>query len=450
MGGDDAVCFSRLRIEDDAHDDVNSRCNEDHHRHRAERDSIADNRCTCTDVDVDGKLEVGEGEDTTDNDDADSPTEKTPMQHDDSSGTDIGGAMNSHSLSSSSLSTTSKASTNAPTLLCDAWYGFPTQKRPRRERINAVSRQISNFLEWGHRHTQHKLPLQQQSTSSSTKVGDVALHGDRAILQIPCHVAFLGAMGDVRAVQHRVDELSRQGQLLSTLSNDTNRHSDVCNNDWENERTGQAAGGDAILFQSDVTIQAYLESFVLDRRRRIKQQPQTNDGVDITSNGASTIEDSANINNNTGNETDNDVDTAIYLSPDTSYTLPITCRPPHIVILGMLVDRQTVVNRSQQRAENILGMKAAQLPLQELNVSGLHSNEPLNVDTVLELMQRWWWNCDEFEVKLQQQQQQEQQQQCSVNDDKVIDDAYRKCFLDAAAWALKSHRDRHPNRTLHS
>ena len=427
MRSDDAVCFSRIRIEDDDHDDVISRSNEGHRQREIIADKII---CRCTDVD--GKLEGGEGkDDNIDNDDdADSPTKKTTAmqhQHDDSSVTGIGKVIDS--LSSSSLSHTSKSSTNAPTLLCDAWYGFPTQKRPRRERINAVSRQISNFLEWRLRHIQHKLPLHHQSTSSLTQVGDVALHGVGAMLKIPCCVAFLGAIDDARAVQHRVNDLSRQGQLLSPLLNDTGNHSEDCNNDCDNESRGQAdadGGGDAILFQPDVTIQAYL-----DRRRRNMQQLQANDDVDINIDDASTN------------------DTAIYLSPDASYTLPITCRPPRIVILGMLVDRQTVANRSQQRAENVLGMKAAQLSLKELNVSGLYSNEPLNVDTVMELMQRWWWNCDELEVKLQQQQQ-HLQRQCCVNDVKVIDDAYRKCFLDAAAWALKSHRDRHPNRTLHS
>ena len=34
------------------------------------------------------------------------------------------------------------------TLICDVGYGFPKEKKPRREKINAVTRQIVNFLEW--------------------------------------------------------------------------------------------------------------------------------------------------------------------------------------------------------------------------------------------------------------------------------------------------------------
>jgi hypothetical protein len=33
-------------------------------------------------------------------------------------------------------------------LICDAGFGFPREKKPRREKINAITRQLVNFLEW--------------------------------------------------------------------------------------------------------------------------------------------------------------------------------------------------------------------------------------------------------------------------------------------------------------
>jgi hypothetical protein len=33
-------------------------------------------------------------------------------------------------------------------LICDCGYGFPREKKPRREKINAIVRQLVNFLEW--------------------------------------------------------------------------------------------------------------------------------------------------------------------------------------------------------------------------------------------------------------------------------------------------------------
>lgn len=107
-----------------------------------------------------------------------------------------------------------------------------------------------------------------------------------------------------------------------------------------------------------------------------------------------------------------------------------------MVIVGMLIDRRITTDRSRIRAEEKLKLKAAKLPLDELNVKGLASHEPLNVDTVMELLQRWWWNC----YKLKQQ---------SAGDETIEGDVYKKCFLSAAAWAMKSQRDRHPNRTVH-
>jgi hypothetical protein len=34
------------------------------------------------------------------------------------------------------------------TLICDAGYGFPKEKRPKKEKVNAVASQLSNFLAW--------------------------------------------------------------------------------------------------------------------------------------------------------------------------------------------------------------------------------------------------------------------------------------------------------------
>ena len=80
-------------------------------------------------------------------------------------------------------------------------------------------------------------------------------------------------------------------------------------------------------------------------------------------------------------------------------------------------------------------LKAAKLPLDELNVQELISEEPLNVDTVMELMQRWHWNFDKIMST--------QRHECDVDAER------KKAFIDAVAWAMKSQRDRHPNRTIH-
>ncbi|KAL3796062.1 hypothetical protein ACHAW5_007845 [Stephanodiscus triporus] len=233
------------------------------------------------------------------------------------------------------------SSSRRPILICDAWYGFPPQKRPRTERINAVSKQLSNFLEW-----RRQSVLATPSDSS-------------------CRVSLLGNREDVHAVHDRMDELA--------LSDNT----------------------DVPEFQP-ITIHEFLHLERID-------------------------------------EDENEV---LYLSPDAIHTVSCTSPPPRIVIIGMLIDRRITANRSLIRAEKALKLKAKKLPLDELHVRGLKCQEPLNVDTVMELMQRWHWNCDKV-VETQQH---------DTDGSKAL---YRDCFLKAAALAMKSQRERHPNRTIH-
>mmetsp|Transcript_36215 Transcript_36215/g.76112 ORF Transcript_36215/g.76112 Transcript_36215/m.76112 type:complete len:307 (-) Transcript_36215:1008-1928(-) len=240
-------------------------------------------------------------------------------------------------------------SQSPPILICDAWYGFPKQKRPRKERINAVSRQLSNFLEW------------RASEVSGAKY--------------ECHVSLLGSEGDVTAVYARVNDLDNQAHS----TNISNRK-------------------EKVDFQCNVNMHEFIDQ-------------QKAKGIDEV----------------------------VYLSPDAPHTLSSNSPPPNAAIVGMLIDRRITTDRSRIRAEETLELRAVKLPLDELNVKELTSQEPLNVDTVMELMQRWWWNCDKVKQKCKD----------LVVSDEARSDMYRKCFLEAAAWAMKTQRERHPNRTVH-
>eukprot|EP00986_Skeletonema_menzelii_P007400 scaffold2898_cov148-Skeletonema_menzelii.AAC.8 len=250
-----------------------------------------------------------------------------------------------------------KPDASAPILLCDAFYGFPIQKRPRNERVRAVSRQLTNFLQW-----RSEASLNKKNINHS-------------------HVYVLGKGKDCESVKARVDELGTQTK----------------------------ASTKEIMFQPDVEIHQFLD-----------QQKRAHESVK---------------------------EEVVYLSPDATYTLPTTCRPPRIVIVGMLIDRRITEDRSRRRAEESLNIRAAKLPLDELRVKELSSCEPLNVDTVMELMQRWWWNCDRVEERLQQINGGGKTEGDS-NAEKYSQ-LYKKCFIEAAAYAMKSQRDRHPNRTVH-
>jgi hypothetical protein len=181
----------------------------------------------------------------------------------------------------------------------------------------------------------------------------------------------LGNEDDVQAVQNRMNELAAHAVSVDSKEDIT--------------------ASDDVEFPSNMTIHSFLEI----------------EGVDI----------------------ENDV---VYLSPDAQDTLSSTSPPPRIVVIGMLIDRNVTTNRSLGQAKTLM-LKAAKLPLDELNVRELISEEPLNVDTVMELMQRWHWNFDKMST----------QSECDVDAER------KKAFIDAVAWAMKSQRDRHPNRTIH-
>ena len=107
------------------------------------------------------------------------------------------------------------------------------------------------------------------------------------------------------------------------------------------------------------------------------------------------------------------------------------------VVVGMLVDRKVQPNRSKSRAESIqindeeqtMSIKPKQLPLNALNVSDFSQDEPLNIDTVMEMMERWWINA--------------KYRDGSSESKRILH------FRDAAARSLLTHRQRHPNRTIH-
>lgn len=230
-------------------------------------------------------------------------------------------------------------------ILCDAWYGFPTQKRPRRERICAVSRQLENFLQW---------------------------RLDAKLDASECQVHLLGSTSDVEAVEDRITEIGVEGQPTETFCG-------------------------KVVFKPNVGIHEAIQHW--------------------------------------RNESGTNEEDVVYLSPDASDKLSPICRPPSMVVIGMLIDRRITSDRSRKRAEASLQLRALKLPLDELNVKELDCNEPLNVDTVMELMQRWWANCDKLD---------KQSADSALNQQK-----YRQCFVQAAAWAMKSHRERHPNRIVH-
>jgi hypothetical protein len=120
----------------------------------------------------------------------------------------------------------------------------------------------------------------------------------------------------------------------------------------------------------------------------------------------------------------NESEEAVYLSPDAAESMDPAQTPPNVVIVGLLIDRRVQPNRSQERATK-LNIKSKRWPLEQC-FAKVDQNEPLNVDTILEGMQQWWWNCVENS-----------------------DVSGKERFIQASADALERHARRHPARPMH-
>jgi hypothetical protein len=217
----------------------------------------------------------------------------------------------------------SSQDTSLPLIICDAGYGLPSQARPRKEKILAISKQLYNFLYW-QAYQKNKQPL--------------------------ARVKVVGSSETIKCLQDRLVQL------------------------WDTDS---------------------LPSH-----------------VEFVSTELQTVLDDYD-------------EQAVYLSPDATNTLDPSKRPPRVVIVGLLIDRRIQPNRSRNRASS-LEIQTEKWPLEEC-FANISENEPLNVDTIMEGMQEWHWNCSNETTK----------------------DGTKECFVQAATSAIERHAQRHPNRPLH-
>ena len=358
-------------------------------------------------------------------------------------------------------------STKVPstTIICDAWYGFPTQKRPRQERILAVSKQIYNYIEWNNTYLQemkqcsskkeqqtsgaknnnnsddndNKKNNGKKTTNSKRSFDDDMIETTNAMVYV------IGKNQDVDSIQKRVDQLLKENNLTLN-SGRHNNNDEKSHDDCPKEITTNCC------FLPGKSLQ--------DLCKELLMKPSSSTNVSIKNQYAcmtSMIGDTTSSFFN---------DTIAYLSPDADETLNPKETPPSIVIVGMLVDRKVKQNRSKSRAEEIIHKQScdddktnvseqekesvkddqnvltshltcARLPLDALNTSDLGSDEALNIDTVLEMIQRWWYNYGKHSNSI------------TTNEDNNKSNLQLKLFQDAAARAMLTHRNRHPKRTIH-
>ena len=304
-------------------------------------------------------------------------------------------------------------------IICDCTYGWPTQKRPRNERIRSVAQQLFNY-----KNRSFQAESSDCSSSASFQIILIAIGGRKALQ--PLHVQYdklSSAKNDTTVMTRKITPstwVKGKDMLRDTILVATKKKEDI-----------------PILFFSDCTM--------IDCLQECHSLLDDNDDCVVVTDGMNSL----SVN---GNSRDGKVETAIeqgqpneaiiktacYLSPDGIKTLNPKLPPPKIVIVGMLVDRRVTINRSRNKAA-VLNLISYQLPMSLLttqrnsNIGLIRNDEPLNIDTVLDLMDGWWRN--HFH---------------SSHSDKFSEsDENLQSFLDAADIAMKIHSDRHPMRTLH-
>lgn len=226
------------------------------------------------------------------------------------------------------------------TILCDMGYGLPNERRPRREKVLAIARQLVNFLRWQN----------EQTTLTPAALDSGSVRSNLSPAQL-----IIVACTDVHSLEQRMIQL------------------------WTSEQPQGSVGGKVSRLPSHVHISSrsledWLSEFYPNRKL-----PPVNES------------DSLIVTLDT-EQTSIPIEDCCYLSPDAAYSLDPcrACPPPPVIIVGMLIDRLTIQkNRSLHRAEQ-LQIHSARLPLER--VVQWHIHEPLNVDCILECMQQWSWN----------------------------------------------------------
>jgi len=265
-------------------------------------------------------------------------------------------------------------------LLLDAGYGVPRESRPRQEKILAIAKQIANFLQW----------QQQHAKSTTTGMAPVTVIG----CEDECLKTAL-----LQRLEILLDNASDFKQVTATTTKpppDSDKNNACTENDNGNPPSSECTNNGDTDTPGSTRLLPIHFSFAKDPEHT-----------------AELLQD------------------AVYLSPDAPVALNPSRHPPGKVIVGLLIDRRVQINRSLHRSEQ-MQLPAKRWPMEVVGGTSddaFHPQEPLNVDTILEALQQWSWNCWDKNIGFE------------AEDDTA--------FLEASHQAFRHHVQRHPARPKH-
>jgi hypothetical protein len=297
------------------------------------------------------------------------------------------------------------------TLVCDLQYGFPNEKRPRREKIGALAAQLGNFLHW--QHTQ--LQLQQHDDNDDD---DGCCIRERSKNQ-PADVLLVYLAQDddaVTEILHRLRQKQQQSLLIFAFGEEETQEK---GNIMMNVTTTTTTTTDErlLLPSADTLNQPRqsppirpgrigrttkpLQQVVNAMKGRIIYLSPDADAVlssfSFSFSGGDN-DNHANKDQEKKKKKTNDDDFRTITTFDDTNNVLLSG-----IIVGGLIDRRHIqTNRSLSRAME-LNIPTARWPLPMVDNDDDNTNnnnddwdphEPLNVDCILQGMQDWLWTGD--------------------------------------------------------
>jgi hypothetical protein len=310
--------------------------------------------------------------------------------------------------SSSSTHTTDATMTVSTccTFVCDLQYGFPNERRPRREKIGAIAAQLGNFFDWQYQ----QLQKQQQKQANATAVlqngscrgtsccsdADEPNGGRKPVVTaalvatpapVPAAVLLVHLARDDDAVKEILSRLLLSNEGLAEQQQTTAAVGDDNHNGTLVDRSGddptkqhqqqQQQRRHRMIQATTVPLQQVVNAM---KGKVIYLSPDADTVLSSSSSSSPVSDNDAVAPLRSGDDDDDDNNQQRHGTTDY-----FSC-----IIVGGLIDRRHIqTNRSLLRATT-LAIPTARWPLPV----DWDDHEPLNVDCILQGMQDWLWTGD--------------------------------------------------------
>jgi hypothetical protein len=311
-----------------------------------------------------------------------------------------------------------------PRLILDVSYGWPAEKKPRKERINAVANQLHVFI---------------LARANTPFCQIVVLASQEADLE-PLRKRFCELRKQEREERMRKAAPAAAESEVGTTAPSANGGKGCSRGKNKKGKPLEKKAAPPAVVLVEPTAEELLGPVIFAvgeiatycRLGGGKQQTECSEGTT-----SQKVED----------EEEDDMDDCYYLSPDSPHYLSAKAPPPQTLIIGGIVDRNVAINRSLKHAlkGGLKETRIVKLELERCNLEGLEGEEPLNIDNVMEICDAWHslyfdaMNDGGGGAELEKGEDQEGAETSMSS----------RSFDRAATEGMMAHQERHPMRTLH-